>query len=196
LEFSTDRNSKIGMYRILLILFLLIPGVYGYTGSITICKDCEVKSVQEAIDLSSPGDSIFIEKGDYPESEIIIDKKLTLIGKDLPVIDGKKKGHVIKILADSIELSGLRIINVGKSYTKDYAAIYISRSRNFKIRNMVLEDVFFGILVEKSHVGLIEHNIISSKAVPQFFRNLFSFMVMNFENMTATPAPLLVNVLL
>ena len=38
------------------------------------------------------------------------------------------------------------------------------RSKNFLIENIVLDEVFFGILIEKSHYGKILNNRLSSTA--------------------------------
>ena len=155
------------MQRTFIILFFMFSSLIVWGNTIEVCENCDISKISEAITLSSAGDTIKVNSGTYQEHEILIDKKLTIIGKQKPVVDGTKTGHVFMILADSVELSGLRVINVGKSYTKDFAGIYISRSKHFKISNMILEDVFFGILVEKSHFGVISGNLISSHAVEE-----------------------------
>ena len=63
--------------------------------------------------------------------------------------------------ADSFSVEGITFKNVGQSYTKDFAAIRVTKSKNFTITNNILENVFFGILVEKSKFGNITNNTIS-----------------------------------
>ncbi|MCB0374389.1 MAG: nitrous oxide reductase family maturation protein NosD, partial [Sinomicrobium sp.] len=44
---------------------------------------------------------------------------------------------------------------------------YISKSRHFTVENLILNNVFFGILVEKSHYGTIRNNRISGEALEE-----------------------------
>lgn len=135
---------------------------------ITVCSSCDVTTIKEGITLAQPNDTILIKSGEYFERALIIDKPLTLLGEGLPIIDGEFESGIFEIRSDSVILDGLQIQKVGVSYTKDFAAILINRSQNFEIRNCVLKDVFFGILIEKSHYGKISDNKISSQAVEQY----------------------------
>ena len=78
-----------------------------------------------------------------------MDKPLIIIGQNYPIIDGELKGEIITIQSDHVTVDGLFIINVGTSYTEDYAAIRVRRSKHFIIQNLVLEKLFFGIYIEK-----------------------------------------------
>ena len=89
------------------------------------------------------------------------------MGEKGAVIDGENRGTVLSIRAVDFSLRGLTIVNVGQSYTKDFAGILIHGSDDFVLENNVLENVFFGILVEKSKNGSIRNNKVSSKAVSQ-----------------------------
>lgn len=149
------------------ILFLLLPFIIE-AKTIEVCNSCEVKSLKEAIKLSEDGDTILIKAGTYKEHDIhIIDKAIQIKGEGNPVIDGENKGTVISIRGSNFTIEGLTVINVGRSYTKDFAAILVSESTNFTIKNNILENVFFGILLEKSSEGRIEGNTISSQAVSE-----------------------------
>jgi len=91
-----------------------------------------------------------------------------LLGQGQPVIDGNHSGNLVEIIADSVEIAGFTIRNVGVSYTKDLAAILLTRANYFYIHDNRLEKVFFGILVEKSHHGRIVNNVVSSQAEEEF----------------------------
>ncbi len=93
---------------------------------------------------------------------------MTLLGEDYPIIDGEDKGEIITITSDNVTVDGLFIINVGTSYTSDYAAIRVVKSKNFLIQNVVLEKLFFGIYLEKSQNGRVYHNKIIGDAVEEF----------------------------
>jgi len=148
------------------ITFLFVSVVYSET--FEVCETCNFSSIKKAISIAKDYDTILIKKGTYKEYNIIIDKPLTIIGKDYPVIDGELKGEIITIISDNVTLDGLFIINVGTSYTEDYAAIRVRRSKNFIIQNVVLEKLFFGIYIEKSRDGKIFHNKIIGDALEEY----------------------------
>ena len=139
-----------------------------YAQTIEVCNNCAITSIKDAIVIAKDFDTIIVKKGTYKEYDIVIDKPLTLIGENYPVIDGELKGEIITVVSDSVTVDGLFIINVGTSYTEDYAAIRIRRSKNFIIRNVVLEKLFFGIYIEKSSYGKVFHNKIIGDAVKEY----------------------------
>ncbi|WP_235843276.1 nitrous oxide reductase family maturation protein NosD [Maribacter hydrothermalis] len=139
-----------------------------FANTINVCSQCKVKSVAEGIKVASAFDTLLIKKGTYKEYNILVDKPLTLLGEDFPIIDGEDKGEIIRIVADNVTIDGLFIINVGTSYTSDYAAIRVVRSEHYLIQNVVLEKLFFGIYLEKSNNGKVYHNKIIGDAVDEY----------------------------
>ncbi len=162
--FSAAMNSRI-LFLALVLTFchsLIIAATVG------VCEDCPIKSIQGGIDAASSGDTLWIEKGTYKEFNLLIDKPLIVIGEGYPVIDGEDKGEILRIVSDSVTIDGLFIINVGTSYTSDHAAIRLVKCRDFVIRNVVLEKLFFGIFLEKSSYGEIYHNKIIGDAQDEY----------------------------
>ncbi|MFH6602519.1 nitrous oxide reductase family maturation protein NosD [Maribacter algicola] len=149
-------------------LFFLLLGNHLWCQTIEICKSCAVTTIREGVAQASDFDTLLIKKGTYKEFNIKVDKPLTLLGEDYPVIDGDDKGEIITIVSDSVTVDGLFIINVGTSYTADYAAIRVVESENFLIQNVVLEKLFFGIYLEKSKNGRVYHNKIIGDAVDEY----------------------------
>lgn len=139
-----------------------------YAQNIEVCSSCSVSTLSEAIAQAKDFDTIIVNKGTYKEHDIIINKPLTIIGENYPVIDGELKGEIITIISDNVTVDGLFVINVGTSYTEDYAAIRVRKSKNFVIQNVVLENLFFGIYIEKSNYGKIYHNKIIGDAVEEY----------------------------
>ena len=146
-------------YKIL--LFLLFSSLIISAKQIEVCNSCNVKTIKEAIEIAEDGDEIHIKKGVYKENNILINKAVSLIGEKGAIIDGEDAGGIIIFETDNFTIRGLKIINVGMSYTVDYAAIKIIKATNFIIEDCVLENVFFGLLVEKSKKGIIRNNTIS-----------------------------------
>lgn len=133
-----------------------------------ICAACPIKSIKQGIVQANANDTLLIKKGVYKEFDIQVNKPLTLLGENYPIIDGSDQGEIITITADNVIVDGLFIINVGTSYTSDYAAIRVVKSKHFIIRNVVLEKLFFGIYLEKSSYGKVYHNKIIGDAVEEF----------------------------
>lgn len=127
-----------------------------------------MKTIQEGIAKASEGDTVLVKKGIYKEVNIIIDKSIVLLGENLPTIDGEDRGEIIKIVADNVTVDGFKIINVGTSYTSDYAAIRVIKKDGFLIQNLELEKLFFGIFLEKSNNGKVLNNKIKGDAVNEY----------------------------
>ncbi len=118
--------------------------------------------------MASEGDTVLVKKGVYREANIKINKGIKLIGENLPVIDGEKKGEIIIITADNVTLDGFKIINVGLSYTTDYASVRVLNKSGFLIQNLVLEKLFFGIYLQKARNGKVLNNKVQGEAVTEF----------------------------
>lgn len=154
--------------RLLLFVFLCLISFSVYGNTLIVCKTCSYKTINEALQQSKAYDTILIKKGTYKEYNLIVDKPLTILGEDFPVIDGQSKGEIIKIISDYVTLDGLFIINVGTSYTEDYAAVRVVKSKYFTIQNLVLEKLFFGIYLEKASDGKVYHNKIVGDAEEEY----------------------------
>lgn len=154
------------LISILIVFMAIINSMHAKT--ITVCNSCEVTSIKKAIALASDYDTIKVKKGTYKEYNILVDKPLTIIGENYPVIDGELKGEIITITSDNVTVDGLFIINVGTSYTEDYAAIRVQKCKNFLIQNVVLEKLFFGIYLEKARDGKVFHNKIIGDAIEEY----------------------------
>lgn len=139
-----------------------------YGNTVTVCKSCPIKTIKEGLLRVNDNDTILVKKGTYKEFDIIIDRPVTLLGEGLPVIDGELKGEIIKIISDGVTLDGLIIKNVGTSYTEDYSAVRVVKSKNFLIQNLILENLFFGIYIEKSSEGRVYNNKIMGDAKEEY----------------------------
>ena len=59
--------------------------------TIDVCKTCKYSSIKSAIEVAKDFDTIHIKKGTYKEHSIVVNKPLTIIGDNYPIIDGEKK---------------------------------------------------------------------------------------------------------
>lgn len=152
----------------MLLLLMLFSSSGLWAKTITVCESCEVKTISKALELAEDGDTILVKPGIYREANIKVTKSVSIIGEGLPTIDGEKLGEIITIGADNVTLDGFRIINVGTSYTTDYASVRVVHSKGFTIQNLELENLFFGIYLQRSHEGKVLNNKIQGDAVTEF----------------------------
>lgn len=122
----------------------------------------KIPSILQAIQLAKPHDTLYISSGIYREGNIFIDKPLTLIGIDYPVIDGERKVEIFTIKAQDVTLSGLKIINSGKGNIEDISAVNAVSVKRLKILNNQFDNTFFGIHITGSSHCLIEGNTLIS----------------------------------
>jgi parallel beta-helix repeat protein len=80
--------------------------------------------IQDAIDLASNGDTVFVYSGFYTE-HIHVKKSVNLIGEDKnsTVIDGSKSGDVIYLTGNESQISGFTIQECGRCLFSDCACI-------------------------------------------------------------------------
>ena len=155
-------------FPVSILLFLLLSFHNVKANTLEVCGGCKYTSIKKAINAAAPGDTIVIKPGNYNEYNLHITKPLSIIGEGYPVIDGQDQGEIITIEADNVTVDGLKIINVGTSYTTDFAAVRVVKSEHFLIQNLQLEKLFFGIYLEKARNGKVINNTIKGDAVEEF----------------------------
>lgn len=127
-------------------------------------KKEKITSIKSAIEIANAGDTIRIQPGTYREGNLIIQKPLTIIGHQYPVLDGELKYEIFTIAASDVTISGLRLINTGSGSINDIAAVRVIESQRLKVINNQLENTFFGIHLSNSRHCRIENNSLASNA--------------------------------
>jgi nitrous oxidase accessory protein len=118
-------------------------------------------SLSEALEQAEDGDVIEVHGGRYEES-LVVDKPVTLVGYDWPVIDGGGTGTVISIIAPEVTVRGFVITGSGDSLQKENSGIAVE-GLDATIEGNRLEDTLFGIYLRQADGGLIRDNKITSK---------------------------------
>jgi nitrous oxidase accessory protein len=121
-------------------------------------------SIKRAIELAKPGDTLYIKAGTYKDGNIIIEKSLTIIGEDFPILDGDNKVEIFTIHANNVTITGLKFTNTGIASINDLAAIKVLDSKYIRIINNRFENTFFGIHFSNSSQSWIENNQLQSEA--------------------------------
>ncbi|RUM29005.1 MAG: nitrous oxide reductase family maturation protein NosD [Aquifex sp.] len=142
-----------------MIFLLLLVGLL-FAEEIIVCKTCPISSINEAVKRAKPGDKIIVKSGIYREKGIVINKPLTIIGENYPVLDGENKYEVVKITADNVTFEGFKVINSGRSELEDIAGIKVWNAKNCVIKNNVLRNNFWGIYLANVKHCTVENNDI------------------------------------
>ena len=147
--------------KIVNFLLLILP-IFAFSAVFKVGKNEQYKTIKSAIAAAQSGDTIFVQKGHYIEGTIDLQKSITLIGIDRPVIDGNMNGEIITFNADNIVLKGFKLINSGRDEIRSVAAVHIYTSADSVIDNNIFENNHFGIYVQRGLRVLISNNKITT----------------------------------
>lgn len=147
--------------KIVNFLLLILP-IFAFSAVFKVGKNMQYKTIKSAIAAAQSGDTIVVQKGHYIEGTIDLQKSITLIGIDRPVIDGNMNGEIITFNADHIVLKGFKLINSGRDEIRSVAAVHIYTSADSVIDNNIFENNHFGIYVQRGLRVLISNNKITT----------------------------------
>ncbi len=148
---------------VLILTMCLLAYVHAAARTIQIFPR-QAKAIQGAINYAHEGDTLVIEKGIYNEPDILVNKKLTIIGNNYPIIDGGGKKQLIVVVHDSVYISGLQLQNTGRSSMTDMAAIRLQNVSGVVVHNNRLLNNTYGIYLQNSHYCTISNNKVSASA--------------------------------
>ncbi|MBB3121497.1 nitrous oxide reductase family maturation protein NosD [Pseudoduganella violacea] len=117
-------------------------------------------SIAEAVQRAHSGDTVVVERGMYREN-LLLDKPITLQGKDKPTISGGGKGDVIRITASDVTLQGLIVRDSGIDQGKQNSGVYVvPKAHRFTIADCDIIYTLFGIWLEQSDDSKVLRNLI------------------------------------
>ena len=121
--------------------------------------------IAPAIAAAAAGDNIVVRGGVYRE-DLILDKRLEIIGEGRPTLFGTGLGSVVTIVAPGCKLSGFSIEGSGTGGSNEMDAAVQVRSNGNRIVDNRLRRVFYGVVVADA-----THNEIADNDI-QGFRDL------------------------
>lgn len=133
----------------------------GRAATLTVGPAAQFQSIQSAVSHSQSGDVIEVRAGTYYEN-LLIDKQLSLIGFDRPVVRGKGTGSVVVVTADSCVFRGFRIEHSGGDLQSEDSGILLKSSNN-RIEQNELTDILYGIYFYRSRGNLVRGNTIRGR---------------------------------
>jgi len=157
-------NLSVSLFHFIILLILVLFSTNTLSDTITISKDGPITTISEAINLANDYDTILIKPGEYSEGNIIVDKKLTIIGENFPVIDGRGSGEIFTVISSDVHISELIIKNSGISFLEENAGIRLNEVRNCSITNNKFINNFFAIYLAKSADCIITDNFIEGES--------------------------------
>lgn len=137
------------------------------SGAATTSVHVKPNAIGAAIAVAKAGDTLYIQSGFYKEPPIIIDKKLTIIGVGMPALDGAGKNEIIRVIADSVSISGLKIQNSGRSSMNDIAAIRIQNANGVSVKNNRMINNTYGVYLQNANRCIVADNIIHSNSIDE-----------------------------
>lgn len=114
-----------------------------------------------AIGDAEPGDTIEVTGGVY-NGNLVLDKSLTLIGIDNPIIDANFHGTVLMVNAPGTTVRGFTLRNSGDKLHTEDAGVNVGVA-DALIENNRIEDVLFGIYVHSGPRATLRGNTITGK---------------------------------
>ena len=129
--------------------------------TIVVGRDQLVTSLRTAVAMAGINDTILLKSGTYREGNIIINKQISLIGINQPVLDGENKYEILTVSGRSIVIKGIKFINSGYSSMNDYASINLVDAVGALIENNIIEHSYFAIHVANVRKSIIRNNIIA-----------------------------------
>ncbi len=134
---------------------------------LTVGQNKQYGSVKKAISESVDGDTVIVYGGVYKEGNIIIDKSIRFIGKDLPILDGQKLYEVLSIKANYVLVTGFKVQRSGYATLNDPGGIKVYDSHDVTIINNILDDNFFGVYLQYSKNCVVKNNKISAYGIEE-----------------------------
>jgi nitrous oxidase accessory protein len=125
-------------------------------------SDAHFQTIQAAISAARAGDRIEVNAGTYNEN-LLIDKRLTLVGNGRPTLRGSGSGSVVVIAVDGCAFSGFVVEHSGSDLQSEDSGILLKSSNN-QIEQNELRDVLYGIYFYGSRANVIRGNTIRGRS--------------------------------
>ena len=129
----------------------------------TVCSSgCDHTSIQAAIDAACAGDVIEVHGGTYYEN-VVVNKRLTLRGIGLPVVNAIGSGSAITITVDHCTVEGFYATGSGSG--SGNAGIRVESDDNSILNNTASNNLNDGIYLNYSSGNVLTDNIANSNNV-------------------------------
>jgi nitrous oxidase accessory protein len=146
------------LYSLALILLAWSPVL---SRTIVVEPRTKIATIKQAVAMAKNGDTILVKKGTYISLNTIVDKELTILGQDHPILDARFQEEVLTIISNHVTLDGFTIKNSKTGAMRDFAGIRLSHVEFVTISNNTLVNNFFGIYLSDCKNIKVLHNHIT-----------------------------------
>ncbi len=143
------------------LMVLLLGWLFWSTPPMQAQTTITAEQLADAITQASAGDTLIVNGGVF-HGHLVVDKPLTLIGENWPVIDGGGTGTVLRLTAPDTTVQGFLLRNSGHSLDAENSGVAGEAERLTLVGNR-FEETLFGIYLREASNSVIRDNQISSK---------------------------------
>jgi parallel beta-helix repeat protein len=159
---------------VIVVLFLtsivVLPPALVKGESKTIIVPDDYSTIKDAVFYANDGDTVYVKKGTYQESNLIVDKAISIIGEDRQstIIIGQANSFMVLVNHSQVTISGLTLIASSTQkpvvsashYHKEIVGIQIEQSHNCNINGNKIINSGTAIWVHSSNNNIIEANTL------------------------------------
>lgn len=160
-------SRSIMIAALVLVIMVLFFPVHAQNALI-VAPDGAYTTIEAALAAAQTGDVIEVRGGTY-SAPLVVDKTVSLIGIDQPIIDGHGNGSLVLINAPQVVFSGFTVRGSGQSLAHEDTGIVVQGTQ-VTVRDNLLEDVMFGIYFANASGGLALNNTIRGKLLDESMR--------------------------
>jgi nitrous oxidase accessory protein len=135
-------------------------------GRLYVAPATALPTIAAALAAARDGDTIVVRPGHYREPEIVVARRVVLLGEAGAILFGGDH-QILRITADDVTVRGLEFREVSASAVDDRAAIRVDAATGCLIEHNRIIDAFFGIYLAKASGCQIRGNYIFTHGTTQ-----------------------------
>lgn len=139
--------------RALLAVLAAVATIGGSPGAqeLVVGRAAPYATLTAAVAAATPGVTIRVRAGTYREPTIELRvPRVTIIGEDWPLLDGRGEREILVIRADDVTVRGIAFANTGVSHMEDRAAVRVVESARCVIAENRFRDALFAIYLQRA----------------------------------------------
>jgi parallel beta-helix repeat protein len=132
-------------------------------------SSADFRSIQEAVNNSSSGDTVTVMPGSYNESIVVNVTSLTIRSEsknpEVLVKSPEENKSIFLITANNVTLSGFNITGAKGNYTYYPAGICLKNARNCKITGNTLFENYLGVCLVNADYNIVSKNFLFNSSI-------------------------------